>query len=117
MSFATYLSAAQTVLYGDLVRSLDVQWMFLVTRRELSTLTHTLCITAWSPAQTWDYLVSHVFARTDNLRSLSLPSFDLRILRHMQLSVSGHAEAELPRQGSVAYCRSSFQVPSGARRA
>ncbi len=24
----------------------------------------------------------------------------------------GHAEAELPRQGSVAYCRSSFQVPS-----
>ncbi|PBK83018.1 hypothetical protein ARMGADRAFT_1038180 [Armillaria gallica] len=87
------------VLYGDLVRSPDALWMFLVTRKELTTLTHTLCIPAWSSAQIWDYLVSHVFARMDNLRSLSLPSFDLHILRHIQLSVSGHAEAELPRQG------------------
>ncbi|KAK0209929.1 hypothetical protein IW262DRAFT_499427 [Armillaria fumosa] len=81
-----FLSAAQAVLYGDLdmrdVRNPDTLWIFLVTRRDLTSLTHTLLVPAWPSAQTRAYLIPRVLARMDNLRSLSIPSFDLHILRH-----------------------------------
>ncbi|KAK0477161.1 hypothetical protein EDD18DRAFT_1337998 [Armillaria luteobubalina] len=81
-----FLSAAQAILYGDLdmrdVRNPDTLWIYLVTRRDLTSLTHTLRVPAWPSAQTRAYLIPRVLARMDNLRSLSLPSFDLHILRH-----------------------------------
>ncbi|PBK85918.1 hypothetical protein ARMGADRAFT_1035914 [Armillaria gallica] len=57
-------------------------------------------------AQTWAHLMPRVLARMDNLRSLTLPSFDLYILhhhsafglRHVEFGntrLSGQAEAEL----------------------
>ncbi|SJL17972.1 uncharacterized protein ARMOST_21543 [Armillaria ostoyae] len=105
-----FLSAAQAVLYGDLdmqdVRNPDMLWIFLVTRRDLTSLTHTLRVPAWPSAQTRAYLIPRVLARMDNLRSLSLPSFDLHILRHHSAfglrhiefgntRLSGQAEIEL----------------------
>ncbi|KAK0471458.1 hypothetical protein IW261DRAFT_894432 [Armillaria novae-zelandiae] len=81
-----FLCAAQAVLYGDLdmrdIQNPDTLWIFLVTRRDLTSLTHTLRVPAWPSAQTRAYLIPRVLARMDNLRSLSLPSFDLHILRH-----------------------------------
>ncbi|PBK62036.1 hypothetical protein ARMSODRAFT_981024 [Armillaria solidipes] len=105
-----FLSAAQAVLYGDLdmrdVRNPDALWIFLVTRRDLTSLTHTLRVPAWPCAQTRAYLIPRVLARMDNLRSLSLPSFDIHILRHHSAfglrhiefgntRLSGQAEIEL----------------------
>ncbi|KAK0226861.1 hypothetical protein EDD85DRAFT_164863 [Armillaria nabsnona] len=105
-----FLSAAQAVLYGDLdmrdVRNPDTLWIFLVTRRDLTSLTHTLRVPAWPSAQTRAYLIPRVLARMDNLRSLTLPSFHIHILRHHSAfglrhiefgstRLSGHAEAEL----------------------
>ncbi|PBK80363.1 hypothetical protein ARMGADRAFT_1020928 [Armillaria gallica] len=105
-----FLSAAQTVLYGDLdmrdVPNPDTLWIFLVTRRDLTSLTHTLRVPAWPSAQTRAYLIPRVLARMDNLRSLSLPSFDIHILRHHSAfglrhiefgntHLSGQAEGEL----------------------
>ncbi|KAK0184247.1 hypothetical protein F5146DRAFT_252895 [Armillaria mellea] len=105
-----FLSAVQAVLYGDLdirdVRNPDMLWIFLVTRRDLTSLTHTLRVPAWPSAQTRAYLIPRVLAHMDNLRSLSLPSFDLHILRHhsafglrylefRNTHLSGQAEAEL----------------------
>ncbi|KAK0190200.1 hypothetical protein F5146DRAFT_653795 [Armillaria mellea] len=57
-------------------------------------------------ARTSAYLIPRVLARTDNLRLLSLPSFDLHIVRHhsafglryvqfRNTCLSGRAEAEL----------------------
>ncbi len=63
-----FLSPAQT---GGLVQDSDALWMFLVT-----------------------LLLSRADSRTPRTRSLPLLSFDLNILRHIQLGVSGHAEAE-----------------------
>ncbi len=105
-----FLSAAQAVLYGDLdmrdVRNPDALWIFLVTRRDLTSLTHTLCVPAWPSSQTRAYLIPRVLARMDNLHSLSLPSFDIHIVRHHSAfglrhiefgntRLSGQAEAEL----------------------
>ncbi|PBK79691.1 hypothetical protein ARMGADRAFT_117784 [Armillaria gallica] len=105
-----FLSAAQAVLYGDLdmrdVQNPDMLWIFLVTRRDLTSLTHTLRFPAWPSAQTRAYLLPRVLARMDNLRSLSLPSFDIHIVRHHSAfglrhiefgntHLSGQAEAEL----------------------
>ncbi len=105
-----FLSAAQAVLYGNLdmrdVRNPDTLWIFLVTRRALTSLTHTLRVPAWPSAQTRAYLIPRVLARMDNLRSLTLPSFDLRIVRHHSAfglhyiefgntRISGQAEIEL----------------------
>ncbi len=79
-----FLSAAQVVLYGDLdmqdVRNPDTLWIFLVTRRDLTSLTHTLRVPAWPSAQTRAYLIPRILARMGNLRSLTLPSFDIHIL-------------------------------------
>ncbi len=52
------------------------------TRLDLTPLMHTLRIPAWPSAQTRAYLIPRLLARKDNLRSLTLPSFDLHILRH-----------------------------------
>ncbi|KAK0226854.1 hypothetical protein EDD85DRAFT_1027347 [Armillaria nabsnona] len=105
-----FLSAAQAVLYGDLdmrdVRNPDALWIFLVTRRDLTSLTHTLRVPAWPSAQTRAYLIPRVLARMDNLRFLTLPSFDIHILRHHSAfglryiefgntRLSGQAEGEL----------------------
>ncbi len=76
-----FLSAAQTVLYGNLdmqdVRNSDVLWIFFVT-----SLTHVLYVPAWPFAQTPAYLIPCVLSRMDNLRFITLPSFDLHIVRH-----------------------------------
>ncbi|KAK0432067.1 hypothetical protein EV421DRAFT_1911258 [Armillaria borealis] len=93
------------MLYGDLemrdVRNPDALWIFLIT-----SLTHTFCVPAWPSAQTRAYLIPRVLVRVDNLRSLTLPSFDLHILRHDSAfglrhiavgntCLSGQTEAEL----------------------
>ncbi|KAK0207809.1 hypothetical protein IW262DRAFT_1529398 [Armillaria fumosa] len=81
-----FLCAARAVLYGDLdmrdIRDPDTLWTYLVTRRDLTSLTHTLRVPAWPSAQTRAYLMPRVLACMDSLHSLSLPSFDLHILRH-----------------------------------
>ncbi|PBK79564.1 hypothetical protein ARMGADRAFT_120459 [Armillaria gallica] len=71
-----YHYAAQADFCGDLdmrdVRDPDALRIYLVTRRDLSSLTHTLRI----PAPTdFVYLIPRVLARMDNLCSISLPSF------------------------------------------
>ncbi|PBK62041.1 hypothetical protein ARMSODRAFT_1062107 [Armillaria solidipes] len=103
--YRDFLSAAQIVLYGNLdmrdVRNSDALWIFHVT-----SLTHTLRVPTWPSAQTRVYLTPRVLARMDNLRSLSLPSFDLHIVRHHSAfglrhiefgntHLSGQAEIEL----------------------
>ncbi|KAK0226875.1 hypothetical protein EDD85DRAFT_976153 [Armillaria nabsnona] len=73
-----FLSEAQAVLYSDLdmrhVCNHDALWIFLVTRRDLTPLAHTLRVPAWPSAQNRAYLIRRVLARTDNnLRSLTPP--------------------------------------------
>ncbi len=85
------------------VRNADTLWVFLAMRRDLTSLTHTLRVPAWPSSQSRAYLIPCVLARMDNLRSLTLPSFDLRILRYHSAfglryiefgnaSLSGHNE-------------------------
>ncbi|KAK0226867.1 hypothetical protein EDD85DRAFT_958661 [Armillaria nabsnona] len=80
------LSATRAMLYDGLdvrgVRNGDVLRIFLVTRRDVTSLMHTLRIPAWAWAQTWAYLIPRRLARMDNRGSLTHPSFDLHILRH-----------------------------------
>ncbi|KAK0442513.1 uncharacterized protein EV420DRAFT_1077026 [Desarmillaria tabescens] len=105
-----FLSAAQAVLYGNLdmagVQNPDALWVFLVTRRDLTSLTHSLHVPAWPSPQARMYLIPRVLARMDNLHSLVLPSFDLHIVRHHSAfglrhiefgntHLSGQAEADL----------------------
>ncbi|KAG7439285.1 uncharacterized protein BT62DRAFT_768359 [Guyanagaster necrorhizus] len=91
-----FLCAAQTILYGDLdmrnSRHGDALWVFLVTRRDLTSLTHTLRVPAWPSPQARMYLIPRVLARMDNLRSLTLPSFDIHVVRHHSAFGLRHVE-------------------------
>ncbi len=71
-----------------------------------SPLTHVLYVPAWPFAQTPAYLIPCVLSRMDNLRFITLPSFDLHIVRHHSAfglrhiefgntRLSGQAEIEL----------------------
>ncbi|SJL17980.1 uncharacterized protein ARMOST_21551 [Armillaria ostoyae] len=55
------LSEAQTVLYSDLdmrdIWNHNALWIFLITRRDLTPLAHTLRVPAWSSAQARAYLI------------------------------------------------------------
>ncbi|KAK0201320.1 hypothetical protein DFS33DRAFT_1490555 [Desarmillaria ectypa] len=91
-----FLSCVQGLLYGELdmrnVRNLDKLWLFLVTRRDLTCLTHTLRVPAWPSSQTRTYLIPRVLARMDNLCSLTLPCFDFHVIRHHSAFGLSHIE-------------------------
>ncbi|PBK80358.1 hypothetical protein ARMGADRAFT_78726 [Armillaria gallica] len=86
-----FLSAAQTVLYSNLdmrdVWNPDAVWIFLTT-----SLTHVLYVPAWPFAQTSAYLIPCVLSRMDNLRFITLPSFDLHIVCHHSAFELRHIE-------------------------
>ncbi len=69
------------------VRNSDALWIFLVT-----SLTRILCVPAWPSAQTRAYFIPRVLSCMDNLRSITLPSFDLHIVRHCSAFGLHHIE-------------------------
>ncbi|KAK0190182.1 hypothetical protein F5146DRAFT_1002353 [Armillaria mellea] len=82
-----FLASAQAMLCDDLGMrdvwdpdALDI--LGRTMRSYILHLSHTRHIPAWPSTQTRTYLIPRMHAHMDNLCSLSLPSFDLNILRY-----------------------------------